>query len=51
MKTEVARQIKFPEVSFGEDADFAKRMATAGLLKTEYFIDAPMYFYQYRKNK
>jgi len=51
MKVELARQVKFPETSFGEDADFAKRMAESGLLKTEYFIDQPMYFYQYRRNK
>lgn len=51
MKTEYVKQIRFPETSFGEDADFAKRLAESGLLKTEYFIDKPIYFYQYRRVK
>jgi len=51
MKTEIARQIRFPETSWGEDKDFAERLAEAGLLKTEYFIDGFMYYYQYRSKK
>lgn len=51
MKTEYVKQIRFPETSFGEDADFAKRMAESGLLKTEHFIDKPIYFYQFRSKK
>lgn len=51
MKTEIARQIRFPETSHGEDKDFAERLAEAGLLKTEYFIDGFMYYYQYRSKK
>lgn len=51
MKTEYIKQIRFPETSFGEDADFAKRLADSGLLKTEHFIDKPIYFYQFRAKK
>jgi len=51
MKTEIAKQVRFPEISFGEDTDFCKRLADMGLLKTEHYIDLPLYFYQYRRSK
>lgn len=51
MKTEYARQIRFPELSHGEDSDFCKRLQESGLLKTEYYIDESLYFYQFRRLK
>lgn len=51
MKTEIMRAIRFPETSWGEDKDFSDRLAESGLLKTEYFIDDYIYFYQYRNKK
>ena len=52
MKTDIARAIRFPEISHGEDKEFAERLAASGLLKTEhYYGDFPLYYYQYRDKK
>jgi hypothetical protein len=48
MKTEIARQIGFPDVTRGEDYDFCMRLQQSGLLKTQYVIEKPMYHYQYK---
>lgn len=43
-----ARATRFPELRCGEDAQYAGRLATAGLLKAEVMLDdPPVYFYRY----
>jgi len=45
VKRELAIQIKFKSVLFGEDADYAKRLKP--LLKTEYNIGKVLYYYDF----
>ncbi len=51
IKTEIARQVKFPEQTIGEDYVFATELHNKGLLKTECKISKPMYFYHFITNK
>jgi len=51
MKTEIARQIRFPLKNFAEDRDFSKKLFESGLLKTEYTHDKLQYLYLYVSNK
>lgn len=44
IKKELALQIGFKNLSYGEDHDFSKRLLP--LLKTEIFIPTPLYFYR-----
>lgn len=43
--------IKFPEISHGEDTDWATQVFNAGVLKTEYYIDSVIYHYKFVSNK
>ena len=45
VKTEYAKQIRFPEQDFGEDSDYCDRLLESGLLKNEVIIDKIMYHY------
>jgi len=47
IKTEIARQIKYKHITFGEDKDYSDRLKQSGLIRREYFIDHEIYFYQY----
>lgn len=47
MKTDIARQIGFPDQSNFEDKEFADKLKASGLIKTEYKIETPVYHYQY----
>lgn len=51
MKRSVAAQFLFPEISFGEDTDWAMRISRAGLLQKEEQITTPYYFYKYVDKK
>jgi cellulose synthase/poly-beta-1,6-N-acetylglucosamine synthase-like glycosyltransferase len=52
IKREIANKFPFPEVTVGEDYQFASAMRNADALKTEYKIERhPMYIYDYRTNK
>jgi len=51
IKKEIAVQIKYPDKSFGEDADYTKALADSKLIKTWHNINKPVYFYQYRSKK
>jgi hypothetical protein len=51
MKTEIAKQIRFPLKNSGEDRDFSKNLLESGLLKTEYTHDKLQYLYFYDSNK
>lgn len=45
VKREIALQVKFPLLGFGEDSDYAKRLKP--LLKTEHNINKTLYFYDF----
>lgn len=49
VKRELALQAGFPETSFGEDAEYSRRLLP--LLKTETIISEPLYHYDYWQNK
>lgn len=49
VKRNLALSVKFPPISNGEDRDYSMKLLS--LLKTEYYIPVPMYFYEYRTNK
>lgn len=51
MKTEIARQIGFNDITIGEDFDFCMRLKHSGLLKTQHVIEKPMYHYKFIENK
>lgn len=51
VKREIALQIGFPDISHGEDFDYAKRLHESGLIKTEVFIDKHLYHYDYKTSK
>jgi glycosyltransferase involved in cell wall biosynthesis len=51
VKSAIAKQFKFPEINFGEDHDWSKRLHESGLLKTEHYIDEVLYFYNYKSKK
>jgi glycosyltransferase involved in cell wall biosynthesis len=46
--TDIAREIGYKSISFGEDLDYSKRLAESGLIKDQCFADTFLYFYQYR---
>lgn len=48
---DIALQIGYKDLSYGEDFDFAKRLHESGLIKTEHYIYTPMYFYKYITKK
>ena len=45
VRTELAKQIGFPEKNFGEDSDYCDRLLESGLLKNEIILDKVMYHY------
>ena len=47
IKRELITDFKFPEISFGEDTDWAMRISKAGILKTETKVQKPIYHYRY----
>jgi glycosyltransferase involved in cell wall biosynthesis len=47
IKTEIARQIRYVEISHGEDQDYSHRLWDSGLMKTESPIGDRMYIYQF----
>lgn len=49
VRREIALQAMFPEISFGEDAEYSKRILP--LLKTEVVINEPLYKYLYVQHK
>lgn len=51
MRTEIARNIRFPGLNMGEDADFSSRLLKSGLLKTEYSHDKLQYLYMFKSGK
>lgn len=51
IRREIALAIGYKDMSFGEDFDYATRLRDSGLIKTEHYIYAPMYFYKYVTRK
>lgn len=51
IKASIAKQFKFPEKNFGEDHDWSKQIHESGLLKTEHYIEQPIYYYKYISKK
>lgn len=49
VKRTIALQVKFPEISYGEDAEYSKRILP--LLNTEVVITGNIYKYQYNSRK
>ena len=46
VRTELAKQVRFPEKDFGEDSDYCDKLYESGLLKNEVIIeDKIMYHY------
>ena len=48
IKTEIARQIGFNDMRYGEDYDFSKRLKQSSLIQTQVYIQKTMYFYRYK---
>jgi glycosyltransferase involved in cell wall biosynthesis len=51
VKTEIARKVRYPEISHGEDQDYSHRLWDSGLLKTEALVGKRMYIYQFDSSK
>lgn len=51
VKSSIAKQIKYPEISFGEDHAWSKALQASNLIKTEYYTDVVLYQYLYKTNK
>ena len=48
IKREIALQIGYKDMKYGEDYDYSKRLKKSGLVKTEEFINEVMYFYNFK---
>ena len=51
VRTIIAKKIRFPEKTFGEDRDYGIKLANSGLISSAGFIDKVMYHYYYRTKK
>ncbi len=49
IRRDLALQVKFPDISFGEDRGFSEKITP--LIKMEYQVRKPIYFYKYRNPK
>lgn len=47
IRREIAMEIGYKDMRFGEDHDFSIRLKESGLIKNEIFINRVMYYYQY----
>jgi glycosyltransferase involved in cell wall biosynthesis len=48
IKSSIAKQFLFPDISLGEDREWSSQLRDSGLIKTEYKT-RPIYFYLYSK--
>jgi glycosyltransferase involved in cell wall biosynthesis len=51
IRREIAQKIRYKPIYHGEDADYAKRLHEAKLVKHEIFIDKFLYHYDYKTKK
>lgn len=49
IRAALARQVPFPDQNAGEDKDYSTRIRP--LLRSETFVDRPMYVYEYREDR
>lgn len=47
IKTDIARKVRYLEISHGEDQDYSHRLWNSGLMKTEALIGKRMYIYEF----
>jgi hypothetical protein len=45
IKTEISKQILYPEKNYGEDSDYCDKLLNSGLIKNEYNFEEVMYHY------
>lgn len=51
IRSDIAKQFKFPEKNFGEDYEWSLMLHKAKVLKTEHYISEILYFYRFLSNK
>lgn len=51
VRSEVAKNIPYPDLSHGEDSEWSRRLAESEALKDEYYISEVIYNYRYVQNK
>lgn len=51
IKADIAKRFSFQEINHGEDTDWATQIFKSGLIKTEYWIDDIIYYYEHRSIK
>lgn len=51
VKKSIAYQIKYSEISYGEDKIWSDDLRKSGLIKTEHYIDSVIYHYLFITNK
>lgn len=51
IKKEIAYGFKYPEINHGEDTNWATQVHNSGRIKTEHYIDAVLYHYNFIPNK
>lgn len=51
VRREIALRVGYKPVDFGEDSDYARRLAALVPRPVEAFIDAELYEYRYRRNR
>lgn len=51
IKKEIAEKFPFPDKNFSEDHDFSKRLHESGLIKSEYYTEEILYYYNYISGK
>lgn len=51
IRREIAAKFRFPDKRHGEDTDWAVMIQQAGALRTEIYIDRPLYFYNFNPVK
>lgn len=50
IRSSIAKQFKFPDISWGEDHVWSKLVNESGLLKSEYYIGEVIYYYRKLSN-
>lgn len=48
IKASIAKQFRFPEISHGEDSDWAAQIFKSGLIKIEHYIGEVLYHYDWK---
>lgn len=51
VRSSIAKKMTFPEVNMSEDHEYSRQLQASGLIKTEWPVEKPYYFYKYRRNK